>query len=362
MHAARLAEVTRQFADPSEFASSPLYRQLSNTVAAHPDLIRLAARGRPGQHPPMLYLGAVHALLLRGVQHELATFYPSIVGRAARPPASAGTALVHFCTLHHDAIAAIIETRLVQTNLVKRALAFRLGLAEIGRRISAPVHLIEVGASAGLLLRFDRYGYALGGRQFGAHTSPVQLTAEWRSASPVPDLDAVPALASVTGIDLHPLNAASAADRQWLEALVWPENRFEAELLHAALGLVAADPPIIHAGDAVDICPTLAAEVPRGEPRVVFHAMTRMHVPEHRRASSMRPSTRLGGTARASGCPSKARASLICGIRMARYDTWRVSAGASNGSSRARGSAAHESRLLGPQSLRGAGIPHPDQH
>jgi hypothetical protein len=101
---------------------------------------------------------------------------------------------------------------------------------------------------------------------------------------PVPDLDAVPALASVTGIDLHPLNAASAADRQWLEALVWPENRFEAELLHAALGLVAADPPIIHAGDAIDICPMLAADLPRGEPRVVFHSMTRMHVPEHQRA------------------------------------------------------------------------------
>jgi hypothetical protein len=92
----------------------------------------------------------------------------------------------------------------------------------------------------------------------------------------------VPALASVTGIDLNPLDARDEADRRWLEALVWPENRHEAALLHHALRLVAADPPRMLAGDAIDACPRLAAELPPGEPRVVLHAVTRLHVPADR--------------------------------------------------------------------------------
>lgn len=277
-----LTALARRFADTPEFASSPLYRALSKTVSVNTDLLGLAARGRPGQHPTLLFFGAVHALLLGGVRHELAGYFPSLAGADAGPQDAAGPALVDFCTSHAAQLAAHIETRLVQTNVVKRALALKYGLATIGRWVNRPVHLIEVGASAGLLLRFDRYGYTLGGRRFGERESPVQIDVEWRSEQPVPDLDRTPPLASVTGIDLHPLDASSMADRQWLEALVWPENRYEATLLHEALSLVAADPPSIHPGDAINLCPALAASLPPGQPRVVFHSMTRMHVPPDR--------------------------------------------------------------------------------
>ncbi|HEY8599523.1 MAG TPA: DUF2332 domain-containing protein [Thermomicrobiales bacterium] len=274
-----LADVARKFTHTPEFASSPLYRALSRTVADNPDLLRLAARGRPGQYPTILFFGVVHALLLAGADHELARYYPSLVGAAALPPDGAGPALVDFCATFAPALTALIETRLVQTNVVKRALALRYGLAAIGRRVAAPIHLIEVGASAGLLLRCDRYGYTVGERRFGDPRSPVQIAAEWRGDTPIPDLDALPALASVTGIDLNPLAAGDEADRRWLEALVWPENRHEAELLHRALAVVAADPPALRGGDAIDVCPAVAAELPPGEPRVLFHAITRLHVP-----------------------------------------------------------------------------------
>jgi hypothetical protein len=281
-HPPDLAVVAQRFADTPEFASSPLYRSLARTVAGNPALLRLAARGRPGQYPTFLFFGAVHALLLAGADHELARFYPSIVGADARPPEGAGPALVDFCAAFEPQLAALIETRLVQTNVVKRSLALRLGLAAIGRRVRAPIHLIEVGASAGVLLRFDRYGYTLGGRRFGDPSSPVQIRAEWRSELAIPDLDALPPLASVTGVDLNPLDARDADDRRWLEALVWPENRPEADLLRQALAIVAADPPAMRAGDAIEVCPSLAEELPPGEPRVVFHAITRLHVPPDR--------------------------------------------------------------------------------
>jgi hypothetical protein len=277
-----LASVAQRFAYTPEFASSPLYQSLAQTVARTPALLRLAARGRPGQYPTFLFFAAVHALLLAGADHRLARFYPSIVGDSAHPPDEAGPALIDFCAAFEPALATLIQTRLVQTNVVKRALALRLGLAAVGHLVTAPVHLVEVGASAGLLLRCDRYGYTLGDRHFGDPRSPVHIAAAWRGDVAAPDLDALPTLASVTGVDLHPLDARAADDQRWLEALVWPENRHEADLLRRALALVAADPPSIRAGDAIDVCPTLAAELPPGEPRVVFHAITRLHVPADR--------------------------------------------------------------------------------
>lgn len=278
-----LAAMARRFAFAGEFNSSPLYRALGKVVAGDAALLRLAARARPGQYPTFLFFAAVHYWLLAGADHELARFYPSIVGTAALPPDGAGPALVSFCASFEAELAASIETRLVQTNTVKRSLALRLGLAAIGRRVTAPVQLIEIGASAGVHLRCDRYGYHLGDRHFGAPRSPVQISARWRGDRPVPDLDALPPLASATGVDLNPLDARDPDDRRWLEALVWPENRHEAALLHRALAVVAADPPSIRAGDAIDCCPALAAGLPPGEPRVVFLAATRLHVPVGRR-------------------------------------------------------------------------------
>ncbi|MFJ5925543.1 DUF2332 domain-containing protein [Kitasatospora sp. NPDC092948] len=282
-----IIDFTREaFAQPDEFTSSPLYRALSRTVAAEEELLALAARGRAGQYPTFLFFGAVHHLLLAGVDHPLARYYPSVAGPDALVPDEAvGGALLDFCRRHEAELTELISSRLVQTNQVQRALGLRIGLAEIARHTDAPVHLIEVGTSAGLNLRFDRYGYRLGGRNYGDPVSPVQLVASLHGPDTLPDLDALPVLASVCGVDLNPVDVRAEADRRWLEALVWPENLDQRRLLTAALGVIAADPPRVLRGDAVDVLPALAAELPPGEPRVVFHSATRMHVPLGRRAA-----------------------------------------------------------------------------
>jgi hypothetical protein len=288
-----LVDVRRAFETP-EFGTSPLYRALCTTVAANGDLLKLASRGRPGQYPTFLFFGAVHYLLLQGAEHELASFYPSVVGENVRPIDGAGPALVRFCADYGDDLAALIEHRLVQTSHVQRALALRLGLHVIGRQVNEPVHLVEVGASAGLNLRFDRYGYCVGGHRFGDLASTVQLNADWHGAAPLPDLDVLPERASVVGVDLNPVDVADAEARHWLEALVWPENRHQRDLLTAALALVATDPPSVRRGDAIDLCPAIAAELPKGAPRVVFHSATRMHVPGDRVAAFDRALDSLG--------------------------------------------------------------------
>jgi hypothetical protein len=278
-------KVRAAFENPTEFTTSPLYRALSRTVAASDRLLDLASRGRPGQYPTFLFFGAVHLLLLHGAEHPLARYYPSVTGAGVLPSGEAGPALVSFGTEFATELAEIISTRLVQTSHVQRALALRLGLSMIAPAVTGPVHLIEVGPGAGLNLRFDRYGYRIGGRQYGDPASPVQLAAERHGTGPLPDLDVLPRVASVQGVDLHPVDAHDPAERDWLEALVWPENHAQRALLTSALTVVGADPPDIRTGDAIDVLPPMGRELPAGSARVVFHIATRLHVPRARRGA-----------------------------------------------------------------------------
>jgi hypothetical protein len=113
----------------------------------------------------------------------------------------------------------------------------------------------------------------------------VSIETDWRGRQPPPDLDDLPPISSRTGVDLNPVDVTDETERLWLRALVWPENHQEAGLLTAALDSVASEPPAIVAGDAIDVCPGLSRRLPPGEPRVVFHFATRMHVPPGRRAA-----------------------------------------------------------------------------
>jgi len=281
---AEIARLAEYFTGaPRVFTTSPLYRALCPAVAADPFVLALLAGRRDGQQPSYLLFGAVHHLVLAGASHPLREFFPSVAGDAARDPALAGPVLRDFCRAYHDDLATLISTRLVQTNVVRRVIALRVALAAIGG--TEPVHLIEVGASAGMLLLVDRYRYRIGDHTYGPADARVIVDTEWRGTGPPPDLDRVPPIASRIGIDLHPVDVTDADRRSWLRALVWPEDHGEAALLDAALAEVAADPPTVITGDAIDVCPELGRTLPAGQPRVVFHAATRMHVPLDRRAA-----------------------------------------------------------------------------
>jgi hypothetical protein len=268
---------------PGYFGTSPLYQALCPVVAVDEPLLELLTRRRSGQQPSFLLFAAVHALLLAGVDHGLREYYPSLVGEAARQPDGVGPVFLDFCRTHRAALEELIATRLVQSNVVRRAIGLRFALWAVGRRWAGPVHLVEVGASAGLLMNVDRYRFDIGGRRFGPPGASVTLDARWRGAGQLPDLDDVPRIVGKTGIDLNPIDLADTKARNWLRALIWPEQRSAAALLEAAVDEALAQPVTIIAGDAVEVCPVLAGELPAGEARVVFHAATRMHVPAERR-------------------------------------------------------------------------------
>src|ERR1700734_2766178 len=116
--------LSAHFADaPSIFTTSPLYRSLCPVVARDPLSLRLLTRRRAGQQPSYLFFGAVHYLLLSGTQHQLRVFYPSVIGGTAAREQDAGPALLDFVRTYEDELGELIRTRLVQTNVVRRARA-----------------------------------------------------------------------------------------------------------------------------------------------------------------------------------------------------------------------------------------------
>src|SRR5215831_16802136 len=103
----------------AEPAFSPLYAHLCRSIAADPDVLALAAETPRGQPAPNLLLGAVHYLLLSGVNDPLAAFYPSLT--TAEELNDAYPAFQRFCQAYAGPIRTLLVTRRVQTNEVARS-------------------------------------------------------------------------------------------------------------------------------------------------------------------------------------------------------------------------------------------------
>jgi hypothetical protein len=281
------------------FDTSPLYQALSRTVAADEDLLDLAAEARPGQQPANMLMAAAHLIVLKNPGLPFARFFASVRGDDAEPPEGAGAEFGAFCAEHRAAITQILHERLVQTNAPGRGVAVRLAMHEVTLRVSGPVTFLEIGPSAGIQLRFDRWAVHTAGRRFGPPDAPLILRPEWRADSAPPDLDQIPPIRDRLGVDLHPVDATDPEQRLWLQALVWPEHRDRFAELASALDAVADDPPTILQGDAIDVLPRLDVETLADDvPLVVFHAMVRIHVPAERRAAFDAAIAALGGRRR----------------------------------------------------------------
>src|SRR5690606_26651884 len=121
-HAVDLDELAarfRRFATTEVEETSPLYQALTLAVAGDRYLLRLAAAVQPGQPPANMLLGAVHLLLLRTPDHEPAAFFPDVADTPGAP-AAAVPAFRAFCIAHPGEIAALLRSRLVQTNELRR--------------------------------------------------------------------------------------------------------------------------------------------------------------------------------------------------------------------------------------------------
>lgn len=267
MEQSRLIAAFRRWSEIEAVSNlSPLYGVLGHTVAESPELLALANEALPGQPPPNIIFGAVHALLASNLGHPLARYYATLGGALPAAP-EAGELFRDFCRTHRDELLPVIRTRLVQTNEVRRSSLLMPAFAAVSNEAAKPLALFEIGPSAGLNLLFDRYRYRYGAYETGASESPVVLECEPRGDTPAV---ALPEVTSRVGLDINPLDVSSPADVAWLRALLWPEHTDRLNLLNAALKVARRSPPELLRGDVFDLLPKRITATPQDAAVCVF--------------------------------------------------------------------------------------------
>jgi hypothetical protein len=228
--------------------------------------------GDPGPSALALRLmGAVHRLVLSGEAPSLARHYPSAGGGVA---GAAWPAFLELLRERRDQLRELVE-RPVQTNEPARCAALLGGFLEVARVTGLPLRLLEVGASAGLNLRFDRYRYELGDARWG-EDSPVTIRARLTG---MPPLDTPLRIASRAGCDARPVDIRTADGRLTLASYIWPDQLERHERLNAALAVAAeVEAPVEHARAADWIEARLADPAPNVA-TVVFHSIVAQYLP-----------------------------------------------------------------------------------
>ncbi|MXX76182.1 MAG: DUF2332 domain-containing protein [Holophagales bacterium] len=266
---------------------SPTYAELAAGVAEDGELLALAAQRQEGQPAPNMLFGAVQYLLLQGLEHPLAAHYPILSGPEP-PPGPAFPPFRAFCLQHRQRVAELVATRRTQTQVVRRCTCLLPAFSLVHREAEAPLALIDVGASAGLNLNFDRYAYRYrrAGREvlrWGRGSERVQLEADLRGPGTMPAPARDIPVASRDGIDLNPIDLADPDELLWLRALIWPEHvERHAQLVDAAAELKHS-PIRLYRGDASKDLPHLLERVPAEVALVVYSTIALYQIPREGR-------------------------------------------------------------------------------
>lgn len=231
-----------------------------------------AWQGDPGADVlPLRLAAALHALVLSGVAPDLAAVYP---GRGASVDDATLWALTRAALLDHPHVLAAYLGRPPQTNEVGRSAILLSGFLAAVDLLPAPLplRLLELGASAGLNLRWDRYRYRLGALDWAGHGagSAPQLVPAWQGPAP----PSVPLrVLERVGCDREPVDIGRDDERLRLRAYVWADQVDRLQRLEAALAVAAAMPVTVDRADAdAWIEQRLAAAAP-GALTVVYHSI-----------------------------------------------------------------------------------------
>jgi hypothetical protein len=258
-----------------ERLGSPLYARLldasiSDVQGGGPcaALLQPHAEDGFGSLLPLRFLGALHWLVLADRAPALAAHYPSAGGTPG--PELVGEFLAAVADLRPD-----IEDRIhlgVQTNEVARSAALVGGYVAVARRSSRPLRVLEVGASAGLNLRWDHFWYDTGASTLGDPGSPVRFERIWQGTLP-PLGDTTVEVVERGGCDRAPVDPTTDAGRHTLRSYVWPDQVDRLVRLDAALDVAGRVPARVDATDAGEWLAARLAEPVPGLATVVVHSI-----------------------------------------------------------------------------------------
>ena len=204
--------------------------------------------GDLSRKPALRLLGGLHALVL--------------TGRASWDDVDAA--------LEHPDLPQLAR-RPVQTNEVRRSWFLLPCFLEIGRETGVEVFdLVELGASAGFNLLWDRFRYSYQAGAWGPEAALLRLDGEERAPVPAELLSLAPRVRRRVGIDLDPVDVTAAEGVLRLRSFISPGQAGRMERLDEAIEAVRREPPRLVCGDVAGLLPPLLAGRARDAMTVVF--------------------------------------------------------------------------------------------
>jgi hypothetical protein len=209
-------------------------------------------------------MGATHRLALAGDAPELAARYPSTGGDGDVDGAwRAFTALLEQRTIPLDVA--------VQTNEVGRSAALLGGFLTVAQETGLGLRVLELGASAGLNLRWDRFRYEAADWAFGDSASPARIPCDYDGGRP--PLPAGVWVLERAGCDAAPIDPTTPDGALTLESFIWPEQVGRLELLRAAIEVARRTPVPVDAVSAPDWIEERLGRERGGSATVVYHSV-----------------------------------------------------------------------------------------
>jgi hypothetical protein len=257
--------------------------------------------------------GALQLRAFDGSAPELAAHFPSTGGDGNA--AAAWREARRLLAENGERFGELFD-RTPQTNEVARSMPLVVGLLAIVGATRLPVALLDVGSSAGLNLRLDRYRYEGDGWSWGDARSRLVLRNETVSGQPA-HLELRPEIVARAGCDLHPLDVTSERDCLELRSFVWPDQSERFARLDAAIEVASRVPVEIERADFLQWIPRRV--LPRENAvTVVMHSVVTEHLQE-----SVREAMRV---AIETACAAATNAAPMAWLRMEpdagiRYET-----------------------------------------
>ncbi len=223
---------------------------------------------------PLRLMAAVHRLVLDERLPELAGHYPSAGGDG-----DAGAAWPWFrraLVEQHERVRELVALP-CQTNEVGRSAALLGGFLEVAHRSGLDLRILELGASAGLNLWWDRYRYESPRGRWGDPSSPVRFTHAFEVPPP---LNRQARVVERRGCDVNPIDATSEDGALTLRSFVWADQLGRLALLDGAIQVASGSPVEVERLGAADFVERELAEARPGVATVVYHSVFAQYLDE----------------------------------------------------------------------------------
>jgi hypothetical protein len=187
-----------------------------------------------------------------------------------------------------------------QTNETRRSIALLAGFLAFAEHWRGPIDMLEIGASAGLNLNWDKFSYKTASWRWG-DPGGVVIDTNWQGAPPPAHV--IPIIRNRAACDLNPLDIRDPEQALRLKSYIWPDQPDRLARFDGALKLALARDTRVERADAATWLKAKLASRAGDAATIVYHSVFLQYPPRESR-------TAIIDAIRAAGAAATAQAPL----------------------------------------------------